>query len=283
MAEYRPPATVPDPAGPYPLRLLTLKRHYSINSSYGSLPVLLERRAGGRRCEIHPDDAAARGIADGDPADVYNDLGRDPCTPRPSPTARAAPARVTVPFGRWRADDGGGANSLTSDAPRRPRQRADVLRQPRRDRPRRSVAPRDPAAPPIWAGISPPTDLGGILASRWDDPARRRGGVGVSSTAKAASTAARSSSVSVHSTAATLALICSGEVAPAITEAIAGRAASQAKASSSRLSPRSAATASRAATSRWFRSLANAPAAGRLASRRGGCRRGTARRAGTCP
>ena len=34
--------------------------------------------------------------------------------PPPSPTTCRA-GTVAVPFGRWRAEDGGGANSLTSD------------------------------------------------------------------------------------------------------------------------------------------------------------------------
>ena len=112
VAEYRPPAAVPVPAGRYPLRLLTLKRHYSINSSYGSLPVLLNAEPAAR-CEIHPADAAERRIADGDPVDVHNELGRIRATA--AVTDDVPPGTVAVPFGRWRAEDGGGANSLTSD------------------------------------------------------------------------------------------------------------------------------------------------------------------------
>ena len=58
VAEYRPPANRPTDASRYPLRLLTLKRHYSINSSYGNLPVMLNAEPV-QSCEIHPDDAAA--------------------------------------------------------------------------------------------------------------------------------------------------------------------------------------------------------------------------------
>ena len=79
VAEYRPPAQVPNGSGTYPLRLLTLKRHYSINSSYGSLPVMLqaEPEAIG---QLHPTDAAARAIGDGDAIRIRNDLG--PCCAR---------------------------------------------------------------------------------------------------------------------------------------------------------------------------------------------------------
>lgn len=113
VAEYHPPAHVA-PNGPAgALRLLTLKRHYSINSSYGSLPVLLNAEPA-QVCEIHPVDASARAIGDGQPVTVENELGRIRCV---ASVTDAVPAgTVAVPFGRWPTDDeGGGANSLTSD------------------------------------------------------------------------------------------------------------------------------------------------------------------------
>jgi len=113
VAEYRPPANRPAASVAYPLRLLTLKRHYSINSSYGSLPVMLNAEPD-QLCELHPNDAAGRGIGDGDDVDVYNELGRIRCAAKV--TEAVPPGTVGVPFGRWRSDrTGGGANSLTSD------------------------------------------------------------------------------------------------------------------------------------------------------------------------
>jgi anaerobic selenocysteine-containing dehydrogenase len=113
VAEYRPPANRPSASAPHPLRLLTLKRHYSINSSYGSLPVMLNAEPD-QVCELHPEDAAGRGIGDGDEVEVYNELGRIRCAAK---VTEAVPSgTVAVPFGRWRSDrTGGGANSLTSD------------------------------------------------------------------------------------------------------------------------------------------------------------------------
>ena len=114
VAEYRPPSGTPNAASRYPLRLLTLKRHYSINSSYGNLPVMLnaEPRA---IAEIHPDDAAARSIGDGAEVTVYNDLGRIRLTA--SITDNVPAGTIAVPFGRWGTDPwSGGANSLTSDS-----------------------------------------------------------------------------------------------------------------------------------------------------------------------
>ncbi len=114
VAEYRPPARQPTTTGAYPLRLLTLKRHYSINSSYGSLPVMLAAEPRGA-AEIHPIDAAARGIADGSEISVFNDLGRIRLVA--SITERVPAGTIAVPFGRWGADpESGGANSLTSDS-----------------------------------------------------------------------------------------------------------------------------------------------------------------------
>ncbi|MDY7099888.1 MAG: molybdopterin-dependent oxidoreductase [Actinomycetota bacterium] len=112
VAEYRPPAEVPSEASTYPLRLLTLKRHTSINSSYGSLPVML--RAEPRvAIEVNPADAAARGITDGAAVRVFNDRGE--MRGVAAVTDQTPPGTVAVPFGRWVGAGGGGANALTSD------------------------------------------------------------------------------------------------------------------------------------------------------------------------
>ncbi len=113
VAQYRPPANVPTPDGSFPLRLLTLKRHHSINSSYTSLPVFLGAEPE-TLCEIHPDDAEPRGINDGDHVRVVNGLGEMECVA--SLTEKVTPGTVTVPFGRGQGQHrSAGANSLTSD------------------------------------------------------------------------------------------------------------------------------------------------------------------------
>jgi anaerobic selenocysteine-containing dehydrogenase len=114
VAEYRPPARSPNPSSRYPLRLLTLKRHYSINTSYGNLPVMLNAEPVAT-AEIHPDDAVARLIEEGMEISVFNDLGRIRLTA--SITDNVPAGTVAVPFGRWGTDPtSGGANSLTSDS-----------------------------------------------------------------------------------------------------------------------------------------------------------------------
>jgi anaerobic selenocysteine-containing dehydrogenase len=113
VVAYHPPRAVPEPGTAYPLRLLTLKRHYSINSSYGHLPVM-ENAEPNATVEIHPDDAADRDIAQGMRVEVFNDLGRIALTAEIS--ENVPPGTVGVPFGRWGTDPAaGGANSLTSD------------------------------------------------------------------------------------------------------------------------------------------------------------------------
>ena len=113
VAEYRPPAQAPTTSGPYPLRLLTLKRHYAINSSYGNLPVLLLAEPS-QIGQLHPMDADARAIVDGDLVRIHNDFGSVLCTA--SVTDKVPPGTVAVPFGRWGTDpESGGVNSLTSD------------------------------------------------------------------------------------------------------------------------------------------------------------------------
>ncbi len=111
VAPAESPETRPDLAAHCPLRLLTLKRHHSINSSYGGLPVLL--RAEPEHClEIHPDDASARGITDGEPVRTWNERGT--VTYRARVTDRVLPGMVAAPFGHWMRG-GASVNALTSD------------------------------------------------------------------------------------------------------------------------------------------------------------------------
>jgi anaerobic selenocysteine-containing dehydrogenase len=105
------PESRPDLAARFPLRLLTLKRHHSINSSYGGLPVLL-RAEPEPFLEVHRDDAMARGISDGDRVRVWNDRGM--VMYRARVTDRVVPGMVAAPFGNW-TRDGASVNALTSD------------------------------------------------------------------------------------------------------------------------------------------------------------------------
>ena len=107
---YLPPAEEPQPGGRYPLRLLTLKRHRSLNSSYGGLPVLTQHEPE-PLFEMHPADAASRGIGEGEGerVRVFNDRG----SLAYGVVINAGVKRGTVaaPFGHWGVP---GVNTLTS-------------------------------------------------------------------------------------------------------------------------------------------------------------------------
>lgn len=105
--------------GRYPLSLMSPKFHQRfLNASYSHL----ERHAGPEGelfCDLHPDDAIARGIVDGDVVEVFNDRARVQAVARVSDDTRTRPGLVIVPFG-WVGDrtrDGLTVNDLTNDAP----------------------------------------------------------------------------------------------------------------------------------------------------------------------
>jgi len=103
----------------FPFMLLTPKQHARfLNSSYSHLPKHgpLE---GTPFLELHPSDAAALGLVEGQSAQVWNDRGSVDLPVRVS--QRVRPGVVAIPWGWWaaqhRATDGNGnvANSLTND------------------------------------------------------------------------------------------------------------------------------------------------------------------------
>ncbi len=99
-----------DPATPrFPLALLSPATQHTISSTLGQL------RRGKVALEIHPADAAARGIADGDPVRVWNELGEVRSTARLSTDLR--PGIVFLPKGLWshNTDSGTTANALVPD------------------------------------------------------------------------------------------------------------------------------------------------------------------------
>lgn len=107
-----------EPAGAdprHPLAMISPPARHFLNSTFVNVKSL--RDAEGEPClEIHPDDAAARGITDGDIVEVFNDRGRH--RTRARVTTRARPG-VVVGLGIWwRKDglDGTNVNELTSQA-----------------------------------------------------------------------------------------------------------------------------------------------------------------------
>jgi anaerobic selenocysteine-containing dehydrogenase len=85
----------PDPATEqYPLALISPASERTISSTLGELP------RPDVKLLMHPDDAAARGLADNDVVRIFNDLGEVQCPLHVAPAIR--PGTVSLPKGIWR-------------------------------------------------------------------------------------------------------------------------------------------------------------------------------------
>lgn len=96
----------------FPLEMVSSKSHDGLNSSFGMLPRVEEETS---VLEIHPEDAAARGIHDGMEVEVYNARGAVRLRARVG--AHVRPGVVRAPATRWpgRAPGGVNVNVLISD------------------------------------------------------------------------------------------------------------------------------------------------------------------------
>lgn len=97
-----------DPASPtYPLALISPASEKTVSSTFGQL------RRKIARLQIHPEDAEARGIVDGDSVRVFNALGDVHCLANVS--ANIARGVVSLPKGLWRQStlNGETSNALT--------------------------------------------------------------------------------------------------------------------------------------------------------------------------
>ncbi len=119
VPEFIPPhesqASTPALARRYPLALISPAAHAFLNSSFANLPKQL-RQEKRPFVEINPQDAAARGIADGDRVRAFNDRGA--CELAAVVTTRARPGVVVSPSVWWNKLSPGGVNvnQLTSQA-----------------------------------------------------------------------------------------------------------------------------------------------------------------------
>jgi anaerobic selenocysteine-containing dehydrogenase len=110
-----PPGFHPPPGDDEPLALMTAKSaHHFLNSTYANLPRHLAGE-GELRLELHADDAAARGIDDGDMVRVRNSRGAVLARARIGDVV--GPGVVALPSGWWasRSPGGASANALTSE------------------------------------------------------------------------------------------------------------------------------------------------------------------------
>ncbi|MBN9117776.1 MAG: molybdopterin oxidoreductase family protein [Planctomycetes bacterium] len=112
---HEDPQTKPDLAARYPLQLLTPPAPSFLNSTFVNVNAL-RKSAGERTLEIHPDDAAKRGIADGQTVSVFNGRGRFRAKAILADTVKPG---VVVSLGLWWrkwTDDGVNCNATTSTA-----------------------------------------------------------------------------------------------------------------------------------------------------------------------
>lgn len=119
LPEFVPPAEGPhgdpDLVARYPLQLMTPKHHSRfLNSSYSHLPKHGPAE-GGPYVELSAEDAAARGLAENDTAEVFNHRSSVRLPVRIG--TRVRPGVVAIPWGWWTTQhpDGRAANALTND------------------------------------------------------------------------------------------------------------------------------------------------------------------------
>jgi anaerobic selenocysteine-containing dehydrogenase len=98
-------------AARYPLELISPKNDDSMNSTFGNRPYVDSQTA---LVTIHPEDAARRGIADGDALRIFN--GRGECLMRARVHSGIAQGVISAPSVRWPrlAPGGASVNMLTS-------------------------------------------------------------------------------------------------------------------------------------------------------------------------
>jgi len=117
VAGYVPPregpTSAPELALRFPLAFISPPAHHFLNSTFSAQPVFV-RREGEPSVTIHPDDAAARGIAEGAMVRVFNDRGAFLAKARVSDAARRG---LVVGLSVWWAKmcpGGRNANAVTS-------------------------------------------------------------------------------------------------------------------------------------------------------------------------
>ncbi|MBO4121728.1 molybdopterin oxidoreductase family protein [Cupriavidus gilardii] len=110
---YEAPASAPELAARYPLAMISPPARNFLNSTFVNVDSL-RATEGEPHLDIHPDDAAARGIADGMMVRAFNDRGSMQARARVTDRARRG---LVVGLSIWwkkLAPDGKNANELTS-------------------------------------------------------------------------------------------------------------------------------------------------------------------------
>ena len=113
IAPYESLASNPALAAKYPLAMISPPQRNFLNSTFVNV-TSLRATEGEPQLDMHPDDAAQRGVAHGDMVRIYNDRGSFECKLRVTDKARAG---LVVGLSIWwkkLAGDGKNANEVTS-------------------------------------------------------------------------------------------------------------------------------------------------------------------------
>jgi anaerobic selenocysteine-containing dehydrogenase len=108
-------ASNPALAKRFPLAMISPPARNALNSSFANLPTFLDSEKT-PHLDIHPDDAAARGIIDGDKVRVFNERGELALTARVTDRARRGVVVALSLWWRKLSPDGNNANTLTGQA-----------------------------------------------------------------------------------------------------------------------------------------------------------------------
>jgi anaerobic selenocysteine-containing dehydrogenase len=112
LPPYESPASAPELAARYPLSMISPPARNFLNSTFVNVKSLRDIE-GEPLVEIHPDDAAARGIADGSEVRVFNDRGTHRCKAVISHRARPGVVNGLGIWWRKLGRDGTNVNELT--------------------------------------------------------------------------------------------------------------------------------------------------------------------------
>jgi anaerobic selenocysteine-containing dehydrogenase len=119
IPSYIPPVESSDTnkalAAQYPLNILTPKNHAFLNSGYANIARQLGH-AGEQYVMMHPADARARGIAEGEVVEVFNDRGRFQAEAQVTDEVR--PGVVVSPLGYWASVSPAGRSANVVNASR---------------------------------------------------------------------------------------------------------------------------------------------------------------------
>ena len=113
IPNYESAASSPDLAAKYPLAMISPPARNFLNSTFVNVQSL-RATEGEPQLDMHPDDAATRGVNHGDMVRIFNDRGSFVCKARVTPKARKG---LVVGLSIWwkkLAGDGKNANEVTS-------------------------------------------------------------------------------------------------------------------------------------------------------------------------